>query len=86
MGRNHAVWEVERDSVVGEGMRNSTQPQGSDYDCQAVDTSVSVSHKCSLDGYLIHAKTLGSACVQLQLEESECKRGVTHVGLGLAAS
>lgn len=32
VGRKRAVWEVERDSIAGEGMRNSTQPQGSDYD------------------------------------------------------
>lgn len=39
--------------------------------CQAADSSVSVSRKCSLDGYPIHVETLGSACVQLQLDESE---------------
>lgn len=45
-----------------------------------------MSHKCSLDGYLIHAKTLGSAYVQLQLDELERERAVTHLELGLVAS
>lgn len=50
--------------------------------------SFSVSPKCSLDGYLIHEKTCcnRSACVLPGLDESEHKRAVTLVELGLAAS